>query len=135
MSSLPETHEFYDASNKKEIGKWSLEYGAFIKKAILLKPKTYVVVLDDDRESKKGKGTPRAQLKNEINFEHYWQALFGYQNTTLNFNRIAHRRGEMLTVEREQKILDWYYDKRFLLEGIETSSYAHGHQRIRDQQS
>jgi hypothetical protein len=106
MSSLPKNHELYDTSNKSEMGKWSLEYGGFIKKAILLKPKTYVLILENDTQSKRGKGVPKAQLQNTIDFYHYERALFDHQSMTVSFNRIAQANGDVLTAEREYRALD-----------------------------
>jgi hypothetical protein len=56
FSDYPKTHETYDLSNKKVLGRFKDEVnGKIIREFIGLKPKMYAFSVKDDKEQKKQK--------------------------------------------------------------------------------
>ena len=63
--------------NKKVIGMFKDELGGKIMKEFCaLRAKTYAYLMDDDKESKKAKGTKKCIIKRRLMFENYKDSLF-----------------------------------------------------------
>ena len=65
------------SKNKKVISLFKDELGGkIIKELVALTAKTYLYLMDDDSERKKGKGTKKCVIKRRIIFENYTDCLF-----------------------------------------------------------
>ena len=87
-------------------------------------------VLTDDTVIKKAKGVSGAVVKNEIEFNDYYNTLKTgeaiYKNNT-SFRSFDH---QLYTIKTEKKSLSAYENKRYLLEdGI--TSYPYGYYKIK----
>ena len=115
FSNLDKNHELYSEKNKKIIGKFKLETPKNIWKDefVCLRSKTYSFKCKNEDENKnKIKGISKSQ-SNHINFEEYYNCLFGgeYQRECNNYiiRSINH---ELVLQEVKKSTLSIFDDKR-----------------------
>ena len=95
LSGLDLNHPAYDATNKKVVGKFSIEFeGKIIKEFCALKAKMYAFKLDDDKEKMTAKGCPKSSMKKQMNYDKYYQTLMegDIQNISFKCIRNKHHR-------------------------------------------
>ena len=75
--NYPKDHPLYSKANEKEPGKLKDEVnGKPIQEAVRLRSKMYSILLDDDTNTKKAKGTKKCVAKKVITHQNYKDALF-----------------------------------------------------------
>ena len=75
ISNFPLPHPCYSETRKGQLGLLKSETGStLIKEAIILKPKMYSLLLEDDKQVSRGKGIPSHHQKKMIHQE-YREAL------------------------------------------------------------
>ena len=76
-SDFPKDNPLHSQRNKKVIGKMKDECsGAPISEAVCLRSKMYSILLENDKNIKKAKGTTKAVTKKQITHQNYKDALF-----------------------------------------------------------
>lgn len=127
------TNEFYDATNKKVVGKFKDEWdGIPVKEFVGLRPKMYSMI-SDHKEKKTGKGIKRSHLKDNIHHIDYAKCISSNetadQQQLCEFNCIRSKRHQLGSFKIRKVGLSCYDNKRYILDdGI--SSLAYGHYNI-----
>ena len=123
FSNLDKNHELYSEKNKKVIGKFKIETpkNICIDEFVCLRSKAYSFKCKNEDEIKhKIKGISKSQSKH-INFEEYYNCLFGkgYQKECNNYiiRSINH---EMVLQEVKKSTLSIFDDKRCYINNIES---------------
>ena len=76
-SDFSKDHPLHSQKNKKVLGKMKDECaGALISEAACLRSKMYSILLENEKNIKKAKGTTKSVTKKQITHENYKQALF-----------------------------------------------------------
>ena len=123
FSNLDENHELFSKRNKKVIGKFKIETPQifWIDEFVCLRSKAFSFKCKDNIESKnKIKGISKSQSKH-INFEEYYNCLFGgeYQRER-NYYIIRSINHEMVLQEVKKSTLSLFDDKRCYINETES---------------
>jgi hypothetical protein len=142
MSNFPRDSPFYDASNKKVLGKFKDECdGAAPSEFVGLRPKMYSLKVGE-KEKKTGKGIKRSYVKKHITHDDYVRCISSEavldQQQHAVFNVIRNKQhskriteGAAMQTQTISKVgLCAYDNKRYLL-GDGVSSFSYGHFQIR----
>ena len=139
FSSYPTIHPQFNEANKMVLGKMKDEAGgSIIAEFVGLRPKmySYTTIIEGEevlKESKRAKGIQRVAMTN-IHHADYVAQLNRANENYVNVRRIGQKHHRIYTTESVKRGLCAFDDKRYLLEdGIHT--LAHGHHRIRDEQT
>lgn len=126
LSEYPGDHPCYDPTNKKVLGKFKDECnGLPISEFIGLRAKMYAQTVGNDTK-KRAKGIKIHVVKNNIDRDNYYNALFNNQINFNHFKQIRSFNHEIFTTHINKIGLCSYDDKRYILDdGINTR--AHGH--------
>jgi hypothetical protein len=121
------------------VGKMKDEAGGLIiTEFVGLRPKMYSYITMQEnkttfKESKRAKGIQRAAMT-DIRHADYLAQLNAARENYVNIRRIGQKHHRVFTIEGVKRGLCSFDDKRYLRpDGINT--YAHGHHRVRDQQT
>ena len=139
FSNYPDNHMLHDDANRMVVGKMKDEAGSLIiTEFVGLRPKMYSYrVAQQDRttfkEHKRAKGIQRAAMTDIVHTDYVTQLRQARENY-VNVRRIGQKHHRVFTIDALKRGLCSFDDKRYLREdGIMT--YAHGHQRIRTEQT
>ena len=133
LSNYPKYSPYYDATNKKVLGKFKDECdGKSPSEFIGLRPKMYSLQVGDS-EKKTAKGVQRAYMKNRIHHADYKRCLMSEEREDkqqqATFNTIRSKKHVIQSLEISKVGLCAYDNKRYLLDdGI--TSYSYGHYKI-----
>ena len=122
FSNYSKDSKFFDATNKKVIGKMKDEFGGvIIDEFIGLKPKMYSIKKTDGRESSTAKG-----VNITTEFNEFEDVLLNKKIIRHKMKRIQAKKHKIGTYETVEISLSCSDDKRFVLDdGIHTLAYFH----------
>lgn len=108
--------------NKKVLGKFKDELnGNIMTKRISLRSKMYChTIYNSKEEFKRAKGIKKCNVKNELNFEKYYNCLFNNQNTEHKYQHFQSKNHEIYTITTNKKGLSPFDSKRYYLNVIES---------------
>ena len=139
FSNYPDNHPLHDNANRMVVGKMKDEAGSLvISEFVGLRPKmySYLVAQEDHttfKEHKRAKGIQRAAMTDIVHTDYVAQLQQARENY-VNVRRIGQKHHRVFTIEALKRGLCSFDDKRYLRDdGIKT--YAHGHRRIRAEQT
>ena len=126
-SDFPKNHPLHSQKNKKVLGKIKDGCaGVPISDVVCLRSKMYSIMMGNEKNVKKAKGTAKVVTKKEIQHQHYKEALF---------NRVAFKHGMDVLRSKDHQIygehlnkttLSPFDSKRWIKEdGIHTLAYGH----------
>ena len=129
-SDYPADSPFYDASNKKGIGKLKDEAASKpIIEFIGLRSKMYSYTKDDGTNNKTAKGIAKSIIKKVIKHEDYKNILFNNEQMYHNMKTIRSDLHILKTCLLNKVSLSCFDDKRYIHnDGM--NSYAYGHYKI-----
>ena len=129
-SDYPKDSKYFDATNKKVIGKMKDEAcGIPINEFIGLRSKMYSYVKDNEQSARTAKGIKKNVIKKNINHKNYKDTLFNKKQLYHRMKTIRSSNHQLGSYEINKVSLSCFGDKRYILEnGI--TSYAYGHYRI-----
>ena len=129
-SDYPKESPFYNAVNKKVIGKFKDESaGIPITEFVGLRSKMYSYVKDNKKTERTAKGIKKQVIKKDIKHEDYKHVLFNNEQIHHTMKTIRSEKHLLSSYELNKISLSCYDDKRFIHEnGI--TSYAYGHRAI-----
>ena len=113
---------------KKKIGLMKDELGGKImKKLIVLKPKCYSALMDDDEVDKKAKGTKECIIKRCLMFDNYQKSLEEKKKILRSQQRFKSDGHDVYTEEIKKVALSFNDDKRIIdYDGTTMSPYGIG---------
>ena len=128
-SDYPKDHPLYSDKNKKVLGKMKDECaGVPISEVVFLRSKMYSILLENDKNIKKAKGTTKVVTKKEIQHQNYM-----YKDAL--FNRTSFRHGMDVPRSKDHEIFGEHLNKTTLSpfdskrwikdDGIHTLAYGH----------
>ena len=138
-SNYPTDHPLYSAANKMVIGKMKDEAaGKIMVEVVGLRAKMYSFQIYDPasgrmKETKKAKGIQKAAMQT-VSHEMYLHQLRNAEENRVSVRRIGQVMHTVFTFENQKRALCAFDDKRYLLED-RIDTLAHGHYRIRDNQT
>ena len=130
-SDFPKDHPLYSQMNKKVLGKMKDECaGALISEAVCLRSKMYSILLENDKNIKKAKGTTKAVTKKQITHQNYKDALFKKTAFKHGMNMLRSKNHEIFEIHLNKTSIFPFDSKRWIKEdGVHTLAY--GHKNIR----
>ena len=130
LSDYPKDSPFYDAENKKVIGKFKDETAMKpIVEFVGLRAKMYSIKTEDNKESKKAKGIKKNVVKKNITHNNYVDTLANSSKTHTLMHTIRSDHHTIKSYRLNKVGLSCFDDKRYILDdGIDT--LAHGHHKI-----
>ena len=129
-SDYPSNHQFFDATNKKVIGKFKDEAaGIPITEFVGLRSKMYSYIKDNNNGGKTAKGIKKNVIKKEIQHSDYKDVLFNEKQLHHQMKTIRSNNHELGSFVINKTSLSCFDDKRYLHpNGLD--SYAYGHFRL-----
>ena len=127
FSGYDSKSEFYDAKNKKVIGKMKDETaGIPIVEFVGLRSKMYSYMKNNEKGCKTAKGIKKNIVKNVIKHEDYKNTLFNSSEMFHKMKTIRSEKHQLWSVEINKKSLSCFDDKRYIFSnGIDTFAYSH----------
>ena len=127
FSGYDSKSEFYDAKNKKVIGKMKDETaGIPIVEFVGLRSKMYSYIKNNEKGCKTAKGIKKNIVKNVIKHEDYKNTLFNSSEMFHKMKTIRSEKHQLWSVEINKKSLSCFDDKRYIFSnGIDTFAYSH----------
>lgn len=127
LSEYPETHELYDASNKKVIGKFKNESVKPMKEFVGLRAKLYAYSVDeDDSKHLKCKGVKTCAAKKQLNIDMYRNVLYGRTKQSIKQSGIRSYGHQLFTEEVTKTALSARDDKIYICDdNINTRNFGH----------
>ena len=126
LSGLDKKHPAYDATNKRVVGKFSIEFeGKIIKEFCALKAKMYAFKLDDNKEKMTAKGCPKSSVNKQMNYDKYFNTLMEGDIQNINFKCIRNKNHKLYTLGVNKEGLTYFDNKRFYLKTNESRPYGH----------
>ena len=130
-SNYPKTHELYNGTNNKVIGKFKNESTEQITEFVGLRSKLYAYKTDDGEDHKKCKGVKRNVIANDIKFENYKKTLFTRQNFNIKQNTFRSYKHVIYTETIEKVALSATDDKCYIdNNNITTKTLGHYKNKI-----
>ena len=129
-SDYPSNHQFFDATNKKVIGKFKDEAaGIPITEFVGLRSKMYSYIKDNNNGGKTAKGIKKNVIKKEIQHSDYKDVLFDEKQLHHQMRTIRSNNHQLGSFVINKTSLSCFDDKRYLHpNGLD--SYAYGHFRL-----
>ena len=126
-SDYPSNHQFFDATNKKVIGKFKDEAaGVPITEFVGLRSKMYSYIKDNNNGGKTAKGIKKNVIKNDIQHSDYKDVLFNEKQLFHQMKTIRSNNHQLGSYTINKTSLSCFDDKRYLHpDGV--FSYAYGH--------
>ena len=123
---------FYDATNKKVIGKMKDEAaGVPITEFVGLRSKMYSYIKENGSGGKTAKGIKKNVIKKDVKHENYKEVLMKQQQLHHKMKTIRSVKHKLSSYEINKVSLSCFDDKRYILDnGI--NSLAYGHYKISD---
>ena len=132
LSNFPKDSPYYDATNKKVLGKMKDENeGKAVEEFVGLRPKMYSMLDgNSSKEKKTGKGIKKAYLKNNVGHADYRNCIVSDkredQQQKAKFQCIRSKKHQISTYEINKVGLCCYDNKRYILEnGVDSLAYGH----------
>ena len=121
---------FYDAVNKKVIGKFKDEAcGVSIIEFVGLRSKMYSYIKDNAKGGKACKGIKKNIIQTDIQHENYKDVLFNNKQIMHTMKTIRSDKHQLSSFELNKVSLSCFDDKRYIHnDGV--TSYAYGHKNI-----
>ena len=130
-SDYPENTQYFDKTNKKELGKFKDEAcGIPITEFVGLRSKMYSYVKDNQKGGKTAKGIKKCVIKQDISHENYKETLFGNKQIYHTMKTIRSDKHQLGSYEINKVSLSCFDDKRYILNDSVTS-LAYGHYKIK----
>ena len=130
-SDYPKESPYFDASNKKVIGKFKDEAaGVPICEFIGLRSKMYSYMKDNKKGGKTAKGIKNNIIKKNIKHENYKETLFNNKQMYHKMKTKRSQNHQLGSYEINKVSLSCFDDKRYILEDGMTC-YAYGHYNIK----
>ena len=129
-SDYPSNHQFFDATNKKVIGKFKDEAaGIPITEFVGLRSKMYSYIKDNNNGGKTAKGIKKNVIKKEIKHSDDKDVLFNEKQLHHQMKTIRSHNHELGSFVINKTSLSCFDDKRYLHpNGLD--SFAYGHFRL-----
>ena len=129
-SDYPKDSKYYDATNKKVIGKMKDEAaGVPIIEFVGLRSKMYSYVKNNEQSARTAKGIKKSVIKKNINHDNYKDTLFNKRQMYHTMKTIRSENHQLASYEINKVSLSCFDDKRYILsDGL--TSYAYGHYKI-----
>ena len=129
-SDYPSNHQFFDATNKKVIGKFKDEAaGIPITELVGLRSKMYSYIKDNNNGGKTAKGIKKNVIKKEIQHSDYKDVLFNEKQLHHQMKTIRSNKHILGSYVINKTSLSCFDDKRYLHpNGLD--SFAYGHYRV-----
>ena len=126
-SDFPKDHPLHSQKNKKVPGKMKDECaGALISEAVCLRPKMYSILLENEKNIKKAKGTTKSVTKKQITHQNYKQALFNKSDFKHGMNMLRSVNHQIYGLHLNKTTLSPFDPKRWIKDdGIHTLAYGH----------
>ena len=126
-SDFPKDHPLYSQKNKKVIGKMKDECaGVPNSEAICLHSKMYSILLENEKNIKKAKGTKKVVTKKEIQHQHYKDALFNKFAFKHGMDMLRSKDHHIYGLHLNKTTLSPFDSKRWIKDdGIHTLAYGH----------
>jgi len=127
LSEFPESSPFFDAKNKKIVGKFKDEMAgkeSNIMKFVGLKPKMYCFELDNAKDKNTAKGVDREHSKT-LTFSVYKSILDTQKISKFASHSIRSRRHETFTIQMTKTCLSPFDNKFYQLDNINSVPYGH----------
>lgn len=127
FSDYPKNHILYNEDNKKVLGKFKDECnGNIMTKRVTLRSKMYAhTIFNSVKEEKKAKGIKKCNVRNELNFQKYYDCLFNQQNTTHSYKQFKSVNHELYTITTVKKGLSSFDSKRYYLDNIHSVPFGY----------
>ena len=125
-SDYPEGHPQHSMENKKIPGKLKDEVGGMpIQEVVCLRSKMYSILLDDDTNTKKAKGTKNCVVKKVITHQNYKDALFEKKSFKHEMQRFGTENHVIYTQHLNKTSLSPFDSKRWIeADGVSTRAYG-----------
>ena len=125
FDSFPKTHQYYDASNNKVIGKFKDEAsGKQITEFVGLRPKMYSYLIAGENEEPSEKHTAKGiqyAMAKKLRHQEYLEELNSPHENRLTNRRIGAKLHQLYSIKTDKRGLCAFDDKRVLLDdGIST---------------
>ena len=126
-SNYPTTHPRFSTARKAKLGCVKDECGGVeISKAIFLRPKNYILKLDDGSEKKRAKGVQRSVVENEIGLEDYESVVCGdVMECVKDVRRFSSNSHVVHTIKTNKRALCALDDKRAWSSNLSSLPYGH----------
>ena len=126
-SDYPSNHQYFDATNKKVIGKFKDEAaGVPITEFVGLRSKMYSYIKDNNNGGKTAKGIKKNVIKNDINHDDYKDVLFNEKQLFHQMKTIRSNNHQLGSYTINKTSLSCFDDKRYLYpDGIHSLAYGH----------
>ena len=126
-SDFPKDHPLHSQKNKKVIGKMKDECaGEPISEFVCLRSEMYSILLENDKNIKKAKGTTKVVTKKEILHQHYKDALFNTFTFKHGMDMLPSKDHQIYGVHLKKTTLSPFDSKRWIKDGgIHTLAYGH----------
>ena len=127
MSDFPKDHPLHSQKNKKVIGKMKDECAeAPISEVVCLRSKMYSILLENEENIKKAKGTTKVVTKKEILHQNYKDALFNKESFKHGMDVLQSKDHQIYGVHLNKTTLSPFDSKRWIKDdGIHTLAYGH----------
>jgi hypothetical protein len=131
LSNYPKSHELYDGTNNKVIGKFKNESVKQIKEFVGLRSKLYSFIADgDDHKHNKCKGVKKYVVENELTINDYKHTMNSRESKKVSQNGIRSYNHQIFTETQNKTALSACDDKVYISDNnIDTFNF--GHYKIR----
>ena len=126
-SHFPKGHPLHSHKNKKVLGKMKDECeGALISEAACLRSKMYSILLENEKNIKKAKGTTKSVNKKQITHKNYKQALFNKSVFKHGMNMLRSKDHQIYGLHLNKTTLSPFNSKHWIKkDGVHTLAYSH----------
>ena len=120
-------HSLHSQMNKKVLRKMKDECaGDLISEAVCLRSKMYSILLENDKNIKKAKGTTKAVKKKQITHQNYKDASFTKTAFKHGMNMLRSKNHEIFEIHLNKTSISPFDSKRWIKEdGVHTLAYGH----------
>jgi hypothetical protein len=125
-SNYPPSHKFYSTNCKAKLGCVKNECpAATINEIVMLRPKSYSILLDNCKEKKRAKGVQRHVVESKIKHIDYKIAYEEKVALYRETRRIGSVRHQLYTLSQRKLSLSSFEDKRTWVTANESRPYGH----------
>jgi hypothetical protein len=125
-SNYPPSHRFFSNKCKAKLGCVKNECPAVtIKEIVMLRPKSYSILLESDKAKKRAKGVQRHVVVNTLTHVDYRKAFEGKDALSCKTRRIGSIHHQLFTLSHTKLALSSFEDKRTWVTANESLPYGH----------
>ena len=126
-SGYPEDHPLFSLKNMKVPGKLKDECnGALISEVVCLRSKMYSILQDNDKNTKKAKGTVKCVVEKLITHQNYKDALFKKIAFKHGMDMLRSKDHQIFGIHLNKTSLSLFDSKRWIeADGVGTKAYGH----------